>query len=112
LARPNRFGPCDFHEGNHAVVFPDVRLIGSEIGNVDNLFGVGEAVKRESWIFAQVDCRITSPRLDVTLVTAVDRYGAKDRSFAQEQIAERGFTDACCIRQHGIEDWFKLPRRT
>src|SRR5262245_2745668 len=34
----------DFDEGNDAIVFPEVGLIGPKVVNVDNLFGVGEAV--------------------------------------------------------------------
>ena len=48
---------------------------------MDNLFGVDEAVERDSRIVAQVDHGI-APQI-VTLL-AVDRDGAKDMSFAQE----------------------------
>ena len=55
----------DFDEGNDAVVFPDVRLIGPQIWNVDNLFGRGGAVERDFRIVAQVDYGIAPPRIGV-----------------------------------------------
>ena len=69
---------------------------------MDNLSGVDEAIEWDSRIVVQVDHGITLQI--VTLLVAVYRDSAKDMSFAQEQIADRGLTDLGCIRQYGIED--------
>src|SRR5262249_38757327 len=95
--------PRAFDEGHHAGVFSDVGRIDAEVRNVDNLLGHGNAFERNSWIIAEVHHGIAKPRIGVTF-RAMDRDRAKDRPFAQEQIAERGLTDAGRVRQHGIED--------
>src|SRR5262245_20099426 len=46
-------------EGNNKAIFPDVGLIGPQVGNVDNLFGGSKTVEWHSRIIAQVDHRIT-----------------------------------------------------
>ena len=102
-------GPCasNFDERNDPIVSSDVGLIGPEIGNVDDLFGLQHTIKRDSRTVTQVDFGIARPVFDVVLL-AIDRDGSKDGALAQEQIAERGFTDASRIRQHGIEDGLKI----
>ena len=40
----------------------------------------------------------------------VGRDGTKGRSFAKEQIAERGLTDSGSVFKHRVEDWLKLSR--
>src|SRR5262249_10858851 len=85
--------PCNFDEGDNADISPDVGLISTKVGDVDDLFGLGNAIKRDSGIIAQVKHRIAPPRIDVALLT-VDRYRTKDRPLAQEQIAERCLADA------------------
>ena len=37
-------GALELRQGNDSAVFSDVGLIGAEVGNVDNLFGFGDAV--------------------------------------------------------------------
>jgi hypothetical protein len=97
-------GTRDFHEGNHPIIFSQVGLIGPQVGNVDNLLGVGDTVEWEARIVTQIDDGIAPPRIDMTLLLAVDRHGPKDRSLAQKQVAESGLTDTDCIGQHCIED--------
>src|SRR5262245_3583659 len=105
-------GTRDFSEGYHPIVFSEVGLIGPQVRNMDNLLGVGATVEGEARIVAQIDDGIALPRIDMTLLLAVERHGAKDRSLAQEQIAESGLTDTDCIRQHCIEDGRQLAWRT
>ena len=65
----------DFDEGNNAAVFPDVGLIGPKVGNVNNLFGICDAIERDFRIIAQVNHRIAPPRIGVSplLWTATER---------------------------------------
>src|SRR5262245_49679807 len=65
-------GARHLYEGNNPSIFPDVRLIGAEVGNVDNLFSTGDAIKRNSRIIAQVKYGITPPGIGVSLL-AMDR---------------------------------------
>ena len=111
--RDRQMGPGtpDFDQGDDAVIFPDVRLVNPEVRNVNNLFGLEDPVEWVSRIFAYVSCGVAPPRIDVSSL-AVDRDRAKDKSFAQEQIAERGLADAGCVREHRIEDWCQLAGRT
>ena len=90
-------GTPDFDQGDDAVIFPDVRLVNPEVRNVNNLFGLEDSVEWVSRIFAYVSRGIAPPRIDVAFL-AVDRDRAKDKSFAQKQIAERGLADAGCVR--------------
>ena len=77
---------------------------------MDNLFGVGDAVKRNSRIVAQVDHRV-APQV-VKAFLAMDRDGAKSITFEKPKIAERGLTNSGCICQHRIEDRLQLTGRT
>ena len=43
---------------------------------MDNLFGIGEAVERDSWVVAQVEHGI-APQMIGEALLAVDRDGAK-----------------------------------
>ena len=101
--------PCahGFDESNDAAVFPDVGLIGPEVGYVDNLFGVGDAVEWDSRMVAQFDNGIAPLIIGVPL-RAVDRDSAKGITFEEPQMAERSLTDARCIRQHRIENRLQL----
>ena len=87
---------CDFDKVNQAVVFSDVGLIGPQVGDVNRLPGLSEAVERDSRIVSQVDHGPAPQNIGVAFL-ALNRDSTKDRSFAQEQIAERGLTDPGCV---------------
>ena len=53
----------DVDEVGHTDIFVDVGLFHPKIGNVGNLFGVGEPIERHSRIVAQVNHRIALPRV-------------------------------------------------
>src|SRR5262249_27304798 len=103
--------PSDFDEGHHAGIFSDVGRIGTEVRNVDNLLGRDNAFEWDSRIVAQVEHGIAKPRIGMAF-RAVDCNRAKDRSFLQEQISERGLAYVGCIRQQCIEDRLKFAGRS
>ena len=70
---------CQLDQRNNATVLPDVRWIGPQIVNMDNLFGLGDTIERDFGVVTQVNYRITSPKFDVPFF-AVDRDSAEDRS--------------------------------
>src|SRR5262249_57244536 len=84
----------------------DVGLIGSQVENVDNLFGIGDTVERDSRIVAQVDHGLALQVVEGFL--AMNRDGAKSITFEEPKIAERGLADARRIFQHRVEDLLKL----
>ena len=73
---------------------------------MDNLFGVGDTVERDSRIVAQVDHGVAPQIVEAFL--AMDCDGAKGITFEKPKIAERGFTDAGCVRQKSIEDRLQI----
>jgi hypothetical protein len=73
----------DFDKANDRVSFCDVRLIGSEISDVDNLFVFGDAIQRDSWVVAQIDHRIALQKFLVAFL-ALDRDGAEGSTFEEQ----------------------------
>ena len=59
--------PRDFDEGDDAVVFRDVGLIGPEVGNVYNPFCFSEAFEWDSRMVAQVDYRVAPPIIGIAV---------------------------------------------
>ncbi len=68
---------CGFDKRNDAVVFSDVGRIGPEVGDVDNLLGIGDTIEGNSRIVFQLNHTITPPKIDVALLAMVDSYAAK-----------------------------------
>ena len=60
--------------------FPNVRVIGAEIGNMNKLSGSRETVQRNSRTVLQIDYGIMSHMIDKAS-RAVDRDSAKDIAF-------------------------------
>ena len=88
------------------------RLIGifhENIGNVDHLFRIGDAVKetcpatRNDWIALSVG--------GVCLRRVVQRNASESIALIQVQIAELGAADAYRVGQHGREHRLQVARR-
>ena len=71
---------CGFDKRNDAVVFSDVGRVGPEVGDVDNLLGIGDTIEGNSRSFFQLNHTITPPKIDVALLAMVDSYAAKTTS--------------------------------
>src|SRR5262245_44212816 len=100
-----------FDEGNDlGSNFPNVGVVGAEIGNMNKLSGFRETIQRNSRTLLQIDHGMMSHMIDKAL-RAVDCDSAKDTVFEEPKVAECGLTDAGRVRQHCIENRLKLSRR-
>src|SRR6516164_5175205 len=81
-----------FDEANYGIPFRDVGLIGSKVRDVDYLFCAGDAVERDSWIFAQIDHPI-APQIIIVAFIALDCDRAEGTTFEEQKITEGGLTD-------------------
>ena len=88
----------DFDKANDGLSFRDVRLIVSEISDVDDLFAFGDAIERDSWVVAQIDHRIALQKFFVAFL-ALNCDGAEGITFEEQKEAVRGLTDTDCIGQ-------------
>src|SRR5262249_25272731 len=89
---------CYFDEANDGVPFREVGLIGPKVRDVNNLFGVGDAMEWDSWILAQIDHGI-APQIIAVAFLALDCDRTEGATFEEQKITEGGLTDADCIRQ-------------
>src|SRR5262245_42342474 len=99
-----------FDEGNDlGSNFLNVGVIGAEIGNMNKLSDSRETIQRNSWTLLQIDHGMMSHMIDKAL-RAVDCDSAKDTSFEEPKVAERGLTDTGCILQHGLKYRLQFAR--
>ena len=92
--------PGSFDEVDHSRIAVDIRLLGREIGNVDNLFGSGDPAERHVLMIAHH--RFTPQPCGMGRWRTVGRSYAEAFSLTEKQIAQFGLTQPRCVLQHGV----------
>ena len=102
--------PSRIDKRNDAGITVEIAFVMPKVGDVEDLFGLGEAIERSARLIAHDDCWFPPEPVGVAKL-AVYRHRAKVVSLSQEQIADFGFAYTSRILQHRVKYRLKLAGR-
>jgi hypothetical protein len=88
-----------------------VRLIASDVSDMDDLFGAGDDVEDEAASGTRPNHRFAAAQVSVSCRRAVLCHCWERAILIQMQVSKLGFANPCRVRQYCVENWLKLGRR-